>query len=63
MKEKWDSAFQKSFDTGDIYNLSEYGAHNVKEFFAESFAAREMGETLPDYVEELFVEVFKNGIM
>ena len=63
MKEKWNSAFQKSFETGDIYNLSEYGAHNVNEFFAESFAAREMGETLPDYVEELFVEVFKNGIM
>lgn len=60
---KWESVFQKSIDNGDIYKLSRYGRSNVKEFFAESFAAREMGEKLPDYVESLMKEVLDNGIM
>lgn len=63
MVEKWDTAFRKAQETGDIFNLSKYGSKNVREFFAESFLAREMGEKIPNYVEELFVEVFKNGIM
>ena len=63
MNQKWQIAFQKALDTGDIYKLSEYGSKNFREFFAESFLAREKGETLPDYVEELFQEVFNNGIM
>ena len=36
---------------------------NDYEFFAECFAARELGETLPTYVEELMTEVLNNGIM
>lgn len=63
MNKKWENAFLKSIQTGDIYNLSEYGSKNYREFFAESFLAREKGESLPDYVEELFKEVFNNGIM
>lgn len=60
---KWEQAFEKAKSTGDIYNLSQYSSKNVYEFFAESFAAREMGEKLPDYVEELMKEVLDNGIM
>ena len=63
MNDKWKAAYNKALETGDIYGLSEYGSKNEREFFAESFAAREMGETLPDYVEALFREVFANGIM
>lgn len=63
MGQKWDAVFRKAQDTGDIYKLSKHGARNVREFFAESFLAREMGEQIPDYVEALFEEVFKNGIM
>ena len=63
MSQKWEDAYNKSLQTGDIYKLSQYASKNSREFFAESFAAREMGETLPDYVESLFLEVFKNGIM
>ena len=63
MNDKWKAAYKKAFETGDIYRLSEYGSKNEREFFAESFAAREMGETIPDYVEALFREVFADGIM
>lgn len=63
MDNKWRKAFETAVKNGDIYKLSEYGSTNYHEFFAESFAAREMGETLPDYVESLFEEVLKNGIM
>ena len=63
MSSKWDRTLKKARKTGDIYNLSEYGNKNSQEFFAECFAARVMGETLPDYVEELMKEVLDNGIM
>lgn len=63
MVKKWDDAFIKSLQNGDIYNLSRYGRTNADEFFAECFAAREMGEKLPDYVESLMKEVLDNGIM
>ena len=63
MYQRWQKAFDKAIQTGDIYKLSEYGSKNPKEFFAESFAAREMGEQLPDYVESLLIEVLTNGIM
>ena len=63
MRQKWDNVFQKAIDTGDIHSLSRYGRSNSHEFFAESFAAREMGEKLPDYVESLMKEVLDNGIM
>lgn len=60
---RWNAAFKKAKETGDIFKLSQYGASNSHEFFAESFAAREMGEKLPDYVESLMKEVLDNGIM
>jgi hypothetical protein len=63
MTSKWETAFQKARESGDIYSLSEYGNTNVREFFAECFVARDMGETLPDYVEELMQEVLTRGIM
>lgn len=63
MVKKWDDAFIKSLQNGDIYNLSRYGRTNADEFFVECFAAREMGEKLPDYVESLMKEVLDNGIM
>lgn len=63
MSERWEEALRKSRETGDIYKLSQYANTNSKEFFAESFLAREMGEKLPDYVESLMEEVLKNGIM
>ena len=63
MTSKWEAAFQKARESGDIYSLSEYGNTNVREFFAECFVARDMGETLPDYVEELMQEVLTRGIM
>jgi hypothetical protein len=63
MSQKWREAYEKALDNGDIYTLSEYGSKNPREFFAESFAAREMGEKLPDYVESLLEEVLNNGIM
>jgi hypothetical protein len=56
-----DEAWKKAFETGDIYNLSKYGASNSHEFFAESFCAHEMGEKLPDYVESMLKEVTSNA--
>ena len=63
MSSRWERAYLKARKTGDIYNLSQYGNTNVKEFFAECFTAREMNEKLPDYIEELMKEVLDNGIM
>lgn len=63
MTDKWNEAYKKAFDTGDIYHISQYASKNVREFFAECFAMREMGDKLPDYIESLMAEVLKNGIM
>lgn len=63
MSARWRQVFDRAVKSGDIFGLSEYGSKNPKEFFAESFAAHEMGEKLPDYVESLLLEVLKNGIM
>lgn len=63
MNAKWNNAYQRAISSGDIYGLSKYGSKNAQEFFAESFVAYEKGEKLPDYIAELFEEVFKNGIM
>ena len=63
MSDRWKEAYNRAIKGEDIYSLSLYGRKNPKEFFAESFAAREMGEVLPPYVEDLFVEVIKNGKM
>jgi len=63
MADRWEQALRKARDTGDIYNISQYANTNSREFFAESFLARERGEKLPDYVESLMKEVLDNGIM
>lgn len=51
-------AFRLACESGDIYNVSAYGAKNPHEFFAETFAMRELGEPLPDYISEMFERVF-----
>jgi hypothetical protein len=63
VKKQWEDALSTARKNGDIYSLSQYGNTNAKEFFAESFLAREMGEKLPDYVETLMEATLKNGIM
>ena len=63
MNERWKDALKKARETGDIYKISEYANTKPSEFFAECFALREMGGTLPDYIESLMVEVLSNGIM
>ena len=60
---QWDEVFRRARETGDIYGISEYANRNSHEFFAECFAAREMGEKLPDYVESLMKETLENGVM
>ena len=60
---KWNETFLQARKTGDIYGISEYSSRNSREFFAECFAAREMGEKLPDYIESLMKETLEDGIM
>lgn len=57
MAKKLESVFKQAKDTGDIYNLSKYGATDKDEFFAEAFCAREHGEKLPDYIEKIVEEI------
>lgn len=61
--ERWKKIYEKAYADGDIYTVSQYGATDNKEFFAECFTAREAGEKLPDYIEEFIAEVLRNGIM
>lgn len=63
MNERWGNALKKARENGDIYKISQYANKKPSEFFAECFALREMGGTLPDYVESLMEEVLSNGIM
>lgn len=61
--EAWNELFKRAKKDGSVYNLSEYGASNADEFFAECFAARFNGETLPDYVESFMKELFEVGAL
>lgn len=63
MNDRWKEVYNKALESGDIFKISEYASKNVREFFAECFAMREMGDTLPDYIETLMKEVLDNGIM
>ena len=56
-------AYKKAIQTGDIYRISQYGATDADEFFAETFAAREMGETLPDYITKMLEETTSGPIL
>lgn len=60
MAQKLESVFQQAKQNGDIYNLSKYGATDRDEFFAEAFCAREHGEKLPNYIENIVEEII-NG--
>ena len=53
--------YKKAQENGDIFKISRYGATNMDEFFAETFAMREKGEQLPDYIENMLKETLKNG--
>lgn len=44
------AAYKKARKTDFIKNISSYANTNEDEFFCECFTAREMGETLPDYI-------------
>lgn len=59
MRNKVADVFKEAKKSGDIYKLSMYASTNVQEFFAEAFAAREMGEKLPDYFVTMLEEVLK----
>ena len=61
MQNKIVATHQKTKRTGDIYKMSMYADENEYEFFAESFAMYELGEPLPDYVEEMVKEVLSFG--
>ena len=50
-------AYHHAIDTNDIYKISEYASTNMDEFFAETFAMREAGEELPDYIKRMLKEV------
>lgn len=51
------SAYAKARKSGDIYEISEYADTNYHEFFAETFAMRESGQKVPDYIEKMLKEV------
>ena len=57
------AAWYKARQTGDIYKMSMYADSDEYEFFAEAFTMYELGETLPDYVEEVVKEVLSYGTM
>lgn len=45
----------------DILDISYYASTNEYEFFAECFAKREMGEKLPNYINEMLERVLNDG--
>lgn len=55
----WENVFKQANTSGDIKKVSEYAATNASEFFAECFAARELGEKLPDYVNSALDNIIK----
>ncbi|MBR2313639.1 MAG: DUF935 family protein [Akkermansia sp.] len=55
-------AYWKAKNSGDIKSISRYANTSEAEFFAECFAARELGENLPDYVNNMLDKVIKCAI-
>jgi hypothetical protein len=55
--------FERAKRDGDIYKISQYGATDADEFFAETFAMREMGETLPDYITQMLEETTRGPVL
>ena len=52
--------FQKAKSTNDIKGVSQYGATNSQEFFAEVFAMKMMGEKLPEYIDDMLEETLSH---
>lgn len=52
-----DAAYDKARKSGDIRNISFYAKSDRREFFAECFAARMRGETLPQYIDKMLDSV------
>ena len=55
-------AYLRAKRTGDIKQVSLYARKNNLEFFAECFAARELGEKLPDYITNALDKVIQCAI-
>ena len=51
--------FKTAKANGDIYLVSQYASTNADEFFAECFSAKWVGESLPDYIENMLERVLK----
>lgn len=56
-------AFHKAKGNGDIKKISEYAAKNAKEFVAECFTARLLGEHLPGYVDNMLDKIIRDARM
>ena len=59
---KWKEVYATAVNNGDIVKISEYAAGDDSEFFAECFAARELGEKLPDYINTALDNVINLAI-
>lgn len=55
------STYNEALRNNDIYDISYYASTDQYEFFAECFAKKQMGGTLPDYINEMLERVLKNG--
>ena len=59
---KVNETYAQALKSGDIKSISYYASTNRDEFLAEVFAAREMGEKLPDYIDTMLNEVFNGSL-
>lgn len=59
---KLTEAYNRALKDGDMKKISRYARTDTAEFFAECFAARELGEELPDYINSALDNVIKIGI-
>ena len=56
---QWKDVYERAINNKDIQKISEYAKDSPQEFFAECFAARELGEKLPDYINSGLDNVIK----
>lgn len=56
---KVSNTYYEALKKGDCLKISWYSSTNAHEFFAEVFSYREMGNTLPDYINQMIDEVLK----